>query len=123
MLDYARLSSSSLHSSLVEVGPVAGSVIGVVASVSTLSWKEDFVGIDVVLLKQRLSVCLALVVMVEAAVGSVFAAAEREELAAVSFRAVHPGEVEVCSSAVGHLAGVLHVLVAVLDSLPLAVVS
>ena len=114
---------SSIHSSLIEVGPVAGSIAGVIASVPALRWKEDFVGIDIVLFKQCLSVCLALVVMVEVAVGSVFAAAEGEELAAVSLRAVHPGEVEVGSSAVGHLAGVLHVLVAVLDSLPLAVVS
>ena len=117
------MSSSSLHSSLIEVGPVAGSITRVVVSVSTLGGKEDFVGIDIVLFKQRLSVCLALVVMVEVAVGSVLAASECEELAAVAFGAVHPGEIEMSSSAVGHLAGVFHVLVAVLAVLPLAVVS
>ena len=122
-MDYARLSSSSLHSSLIEVRPVSGSITRVVASVSTLSGEEDFIGIDIVLFKQRLSVCLALVVMVEVAVGPVSAAAEREELAAVAFGAVHPREFEVCSFAVGHVAGVLHVLVAVLSVLPLAVVS
>ena len=117
------MSSGSVHSSLVIVGPVAGGVTGVVASVSTLSRKEDFIGIDVVLFKQRLSVCLALVVMVEVAIGPVSAAAEREELAAVAFGAVHPREFEMDSFAVGHLAGVLHVLVAVLGVLSLAVVS
>ena len=117
------MSSSSLHSSLIEVRPVSGSITGVVASISTLSGKEDFIGVDIVLFKQRLSVCLALVVMVEVAVVSVFATAECEELAAVAFGAVHPGEIEMGSSAVGHLAGVLHVLVAVLGVLSLAVVS
>ena len=70
------MSSSSLHSSLIVVGPVAGGVIGVGASVPALSWEEDFFGIDVVLFKQSLSVCLTLVVMVEVAACSVFAAAE-----------------------------------------------
>ena len=84
--------------------------------------EEDFIGVDVVLLEQCLCVCLALIVMVEVAIGAVLAAAEGEELAAVAFRAVHPWKVKVSSSAVGHVAGVLHVLVAVLDVLPLAVV-